>query len=363
MEKNKYKIVFDANNLYCDEVDNLNKIFNSNIKTIFGFLKSNKVTCVSLCVPQLVLDERISQRLKQIREQHEIFNKALRNLKVFGSVKIKEKKFNKANYQKILNEYASKIIKKYKVKIISTAKIEQKIITDRALNKVAPFYGNKGDNGFKDTLIWLSLLNDAKKNKKYNYILFSDDRTGFNQKICEKEFKEYLSTDFLVKKNLGELTKFLDEKFNLDLKLKKLYQSIEQNVLALNGTITAQVGNYLNTKINRSADLFTSSFSVHAVGESGKESGNFDFYSLTIENISQINKNEFDISANLKVIIKESDNERSSWRNSYATVSLYPGDNKKIVKYKINFRYNRNSNLVELFSVIKDIYAPYLEDM
>ncbi|MBU4454926.1 DUF4935 domain-containing protein [Patescibacteria group bacterium] len=360
MEKNKYKIVFDANNLFCKEENNLKKVFNSNIKEIFNFLKLNKVISVSLCVPQLVFDERISQRLKQIRTQHENFNKALVNLKVFESVKTKEKKFKKEKYQKILNEDALGVIKKYKVKIISTAKIEQEVVTERALKKVAPFYGGEGDNGFKDTLMWLSLLKDAKKNKKHNYILLTDDRTGFKQKICEEEFKEYSSADFLIIRNLADLKKFLDEKLNLDLELKKLYQGVEQNVLAMGGTITVKVGNYLNTKTDSLTWPLQSSLSVYGDVESKKENGNFDFHSLEIENISQINENEFDISANLKVITKELNNESCPWHRDYVVMSFNYRDDRKIVKYNINFKYNKNFNIIELLSATKNMhYTPY----
>jgi|GEM_PF-4345540 len=41
MAENEIKIVFDANCLYCDEENNLNKVFNSNIEDVFNFIKIN----------------------------------------------------------------------------------------------------------------------------------------------------------------------------------------------------------------------------------------------------------------------------------------------------------------------------------
>jgi len=363
MTKNKYKVVFDANILYCDEENCLNKVFNSNIGDVFNFLKSNKVTDLCLCAPQLVIDERISHRLLMIESQYESFNRVLRNLKVFGHINVKEKNFNRNKYKKILNKNVSLIIKKYKIKIIPTAKIEQELIIKRALDKVAPFYGQgKGDRGFKDTLIWLSLLKDAKNNKKYNYILVTDDKTGFTPEVCENEFKKYSTSTFLIKRSISDLKEFVDEKFNLELEYKKLYQEIEQEVLALKGTITTKVGGFLNSERAR-PDYLTPVLSVHSYVSGNKDNNNFDFYSLEINNISQVDNNGFNIDANLKVINRDSNDQQNLWGYNIAPVYVHSRNEDKIMKYKISIEYNRNMNSIDIISVAKDsLYSPYLEN-
>lgn len=363
MTKDKYRVVFDANILYREEENCLNKVFNSNIHDVFNFLKSCKVTDLYLCTPQLVIDERISHRLSMIERQYEIFNTTLRNLKIFGHVKVKEKFFNRNKYKKILNKNVSAIIRKYKIKIIPTAKIEQELIIKRALEKVAPFYSQeKGDKGFKDTLIWLSLLKDAKNNKKYNYILVTNDKTGFTQEICENEFKKYSASTFLIMRNISDLKKFVDEKFNLELEYKKLYQEIEQEVLALKGTITTKVGGYLNSESVR-PDYLTPVLSVRSYVSGNKDNNNFDFYSLEINNISQVDNNGFNIDANLKVINSDSNDQQNPWGYNIAPVYVHSRNEDKIMKYKISIEYNRNMNSIDITSVSRDsLYSPYLEN-
>lgn len=350
MKHDKYKIVFDSNIVFCNEENQLDKVFNSRIKEVFDFLKSNKVTTVSLCVPKLVFDERVTQRVAQVENQFLKMNSALRNLKIFGIINIKEKAFKKEKFQKKINENALKTIKRYKIKEIPTANIEQEVLMQRALQKTAPFYGRgKGDKGFKDTLMWLSLLKDAKNKQGCNYILFTNDESGFDQEICEKEFKEYSSADFFVIKEFSVLKVFLDEKLKLDLELKELYRNIEQEILSLQGTITAEVGRYIN---NEPLSFYStySTRSYHGLISGEEDDGNFNFHSLDIHNISQEEDNQFNIAADLYVTTKKSPKDTSPW---HITLPSLHGD--RVLKYSISLRYKREPQLIEILSATKDI--------
>jgi len=358
MKHDKYKIVFDSNIVFCNEENQLDKVFNSRIEEVFNFLKSNKITAVSLCVPKLVFDERVTQRVAQVGDQFLKMNSALRNLKIFGIINIKEKTLKKEKFQQKINENGLKTIKRYKIKVIPTANIEQGVLLQRALQKTAPFYGRgKGDKGFKDTLIWLSLLKDAKNKQGCNYILLTNDKSGFDQEICEKEFKEYSSADFFVIKELSVLKVFLDEKLGLDLELKELYHNIEQEILSLQGTITAEVGRYVNDSSltiysTRNAYLTnpTVSFLSDSLLSDEEGDGNFNFHSLDIHNISQEEDNQFNITADLYVTTKKSPKDTSSWRITLP--SLYED---KILKYNISLRYKREFKLIEILSATKDV--------
>ncbi len=350
MKLNKYKIVFDSNIVFCNEENQLDKVFNSNIKGVFDFLKSNRITNVSLWMPQLVIDERIAQRIVQVEDEFKKMNSASNNLNIFGGLNIKEKSFKRQKFQKKLNENALKIIRKYKIKTIPTINVEQEIIVQRALQKIAPFCGRskRGDKGFKDTLIWLSFLNDAKNNQSYNYILFTNDRTDFDQDICEKEFKENSSTDFWIIREPQSLKVFLDEKLKLDLELKKLYQEVEQEIFSLQGTITAEVGRYINENAPYSSSMVLLGYT--SMLDKDKDSGNFNFHSLNINNISPEENNEFNITVDLCVTIKESKKDSSP-----GTITVYFKHEDIMVKYNVSLKYKRDTKHIEILSAIRDV--------
>lgn len=357
----KYRIVFDTNSVFCDEENQLDKVFNSNIKEVFDFLKLHRITTVSLCLPRLVFDERIAQRLRQIDKQFEVLNSTSRNLKIFGIILLKEKIFDIKKIQKKLNKNAIRQIKESGIEIIPTAKIDQEIIIKRALQKIAPFYGGqkKSDQGFKDTLIWLSLLKDADKNYDCNYILITDDKTGFDQERLEKEFKEHSLAKFWVVKNLSDLQKFLDKELNLDLKLEKLFNDIKQEILSLQGTITAEVGRYLNTHNYGLMFSPTSSRFYNSITGQEDERGNFDFYHLDISNISPKNDNEFNIQADLYVKLQRAKADIAPWsfKSDYGYdyfTQVYPSHEDNAVKYNVNLKYKRDSKDIEVLSAVMD---------
>ena len=61
----KFRIVIDTNIVNYDRNNALTKIFNNDILDIIKFAKTHKLP-IEICVPQMVIDERISERLSMI---------------------------------------------------------------------------------------------------------------------------------------------------------------------------------------------------------------------------------------------------------------------------------------------------------
>lgn len=353
-----YKIVIDSNIIFCDEENQLDKVFNSSLKGVFEFLSSNKISDkIDLCLPQLVLDERITQRILGIEKQYSNMNIASRNLKASGFIKAVEKVFKENKYRKSLNENSSAEIKKYQVNIIPTITVNQDILVKRALYKKTPFYSkDKSDKGFKDTLIWLSLLEDAKNNKKHGYILLTGDSDGFIEEICKKEFEEYSSMDFRIIRNVQELKEFLDDKFQLNLTLKKIYSEVEQEIKSIYGTIMTKVFNYINKNnvvsyggINLGINLRptvsligispfkTTDEGISLSGQSDNFGNSFDFYDLKIKDISTLGNNKFNIK--LDLIVSDKKDNRSMVYTAYDPFS----SENNLKSYGVAFIYERNN--------------------
>ncbi len=218
------------------------------------------------------------------------------------------------------------------------------------------------------------MLQDAKKNPDYNYVLFTNNSNDFSPEFCKDEFMEYSSSGFEIFNVIEGIETYLDERFNLKLELKKRNKEIEQEILALQGSITAEVGRYINEKRpdtfralsaslhSLSADVFydpsyqavvpdyqtvvsasvadnifrsasiapSSSNRLVTTGE-----GNFDFVGLTISSISRVDDDSFVISAILTVATNKKTITWSKITNSCS--------------YTIKFRYTRSSKSVSVF--------------
>lgn len=349
MKIKKNKIVFDANILFDDKEDQLSDVFDSSIEKTSDFIKKYKIKNVKLSIPQLVFDERVAGRLRQIDKQYQIFNSVLKKLGPLGCIKVKGKIFNRKKYIKLLNKNGRGIIKKYKVQIIPTAKVQQKIIIDRALQKKTAFCGGKGDNGFKDTLIWLSLLEDAEKNKDCNYLFITEDGTNFKENLCKDEFSEHSKADFFLIRGLSDLQAFLDKELNLNLKLEDTYNQVKQELLSLPGTITSEVSGYIHH--NNPNILWSDSVmpfvSRPSFCNENNEKENFDFSGLEIKHILLKDDNQFNVILELSVIIKKES-------SNFLTTITYPfSESGKTIVYDVSLVYTRNPRSINIFSAVK----------
>ena len=214
------------------------------------------------------------------------------------------------------NEYSSNGYKKLfgdKIIIFNQNLETFKKIMDRIFKKIPPF--NKADNasdkGFKDTMLWLSILDYFKSNGNKNIIFATDDKAFKNNEeaLC-REFNEFTSKNIEIKENSffettikqeEEIVEPLPSKVrpNIDL----LRENVQMNVSALCfGIFDCDVwGNPEKSRLFKLQKKVTAS-DMKILFESLKDiinenlfeislPANFSFKNLSIEN-------EFDISIN-----------------------------------------------------------------
>lgn len=364
MDDKKYKIIFDSNIVFCDEQSELGKVFNSIPEDIFNFIKSNNITGIELCLPQIVIDERVSWRLRQIQEQFDAMNIATRNLRTFSIFKIREKKFDFAEYKKILNKVALKQIKKLNIKKIVTTEVNQEVVIKRALQKKAPFYAKgKSDHGFKDTMIWLSILSDAKKNKNCKYILLTNDGNGFDQDICKKEFEEYNQKDLLIISDVSKLKEFLDVEFELSLDLKAEFDIVKDEIMRKIGELMVAVNNneedmmmdaYGGRNYFRPLKLNTINTGMNndVVG--------YDFERINFEDISKISSKDFKLVVTISAKKRYKDDDLYIRFKDYRSGPLFSFDGDEEA-FNLVMEYDKDTKDIKINTVTKQYQNIYTD--
>lgn len=121
---------------------------------------------------------------------------------------------------KVLGEryeiYIKDKIEKFGGFIADYPEINTEDILDRSINRIKPF--NKGDKGFRDTVLWLSVLELVKKYERVSFVSenvsdFADESKKYIHVDLELELKKYLSDhlNFFYFRNLDEFSAYMDK--------------------------------------------------------------------------------------------------------------------------------------------------------
>lgn len=351
---NTYKIIFDTNIIWLDNEDKISKIFNSSIKESLNFIKENEINQnVFLAIPEIVVEERIAQVIEQTNVILKKVENGLISLKDFG-VNIKENRY-KRNFSLKIKQNTYKILKDSKIEIIAIPKIDQKKIVKRAINKIKPF-SDRGDKGFKDTLIWLTILNDARKSKDIHYILCTNNFADFDCRELREEFSKISNGNLYIITDLKALKQLLDQELNLELKLKELHKSIEDEIKQKVGELMVQ----FNAQINQEGTSYgtTASFisrtcsyaprtmgSLWGIGQEDKIVG-YDFEGLDVTDIFELNVGVYEVRGKLVVLPRKSSEKR------YEILAV---DHLNILStpmiYSVIFKYDQNSRQLYLTTI------------
>ena len=262
-----YKVIFDTNVLYTRKGP-LKELFNLTLVKFVEFLKKNNIDNLTISLPKIVFEERIKQRSDDISDSLEVVGREIKRLKPLNR-RIDCTLSSVQECEKALRRKTTKFIRDNQIEILPDAKITMGEIKDRALKKIKPF--KSADNGFKDTLIWLALLNNAKLNKSTKYILCSDDGVFENHEIFE-EFKKVHGGKIEVFKTIQEVEVYLDGQLNLELELKKIHNKIKRKV-------EEKIG-FIMTELNRKSYVQRSYVSQESLKVIG-----FDFKGIVFNSI------------------------------------------------------------------------------
>ena len=199
-----YCLIFDTNALfqaYEKKADFTTFSFNATFEHVVGMIEQLDIyEYVTIAIPSVVW----SEMEKQIIEKHDellVTYKSTISKKQFPEYSIRENPtINYPEYIKIkIEEYKKEISGRgnsvIEIPIASNNRFES--IVNRAFSKLPPFEGKdkKSDKGFKDALLWESVLEFALKHRNSKIIYYSKDN-AFGEFLL-KEFAENVSDSSL----------------------------------------------------------------------------------------------------------------------------------------------------------------------
>lgn len=147
----------------------------------------------ALYISQVSIDERIAQHCRELRQTFDEAKKCELKFIHFATIKYKK------TFEEECEYYQSGVRAKYDnyfgdhiIPLLKTGDTLSAVI-ERADKRLPPFSEAKGasDKGFKDCLLWLSILDYFKKNGEDDVIFVTDDKSAFlhNTEVLEAEFK------------------------------------------------------------------------------------------------------------------------------------------------------------------------------
>lgn len=148
----------------------------------------------SVYITQVSIDERIAQNCRDLKAQFDEAEKCKVKFSHFATITFLK------SYEEESDFYQKGIQNKYEIYFgdhIIPFKKDGKMLTaiiDRCNKKLPPFLAVKdaSDKGFKDCLLWLSLLAYFKDNGENEAIFVTDDKSAFRNhaELLQKEFYE-----------------------------------------------------------------------------------------------------------------------------------------------------------------------------
>lgn len=303
---------------------------------IRDFLKAKPKDELKLVLSEVAVDEYLAQRKDYLRETYEKLRKNYDNLgdAITGALPLDKIDASVQNEKQYLPSNITVLKLKY------TTNNFKSLVND-ALNKNPPFdkseSGQKTDAGFKDALIWNTIMNSEEIDSYDIFYFASCDKIFENNKeLLEKEFiKHHQKTKliFLTPKPNGEqrqviLRKIIEDNHLLETTEVKLYDK------------TNLLRDIQHIEYNKT--LFSSSFRL--MGHECPESINFKGFNEESFVIEKIKKND-----ETYTVYVSFETDGYTLANTEATKIKLVG--------KIELNYEKSARTLKLiYSQIKDLY-------
>ena len=211
-----------------------------------GFTTSKDVT-IQIAIPEIGVEE-----LKY--HQNEVYVEDLMDLhekfKKFKKMEGSELKISDINYKDYVDAKLSAYLGKYNIKTISNPNNEvfQKLIK-KVVGKEKPFYKKRNgvDSGFKDSVIWESILEFVSQNSYDRYFFLTND-SDFEDDKLEKEFVALTGKELSIVGEVADLKGKLEEEIEGTKNINDSLHEIQENLLDHLKKINSE--NFLKFKSN-----------------------------------------------------------------------------------------------------------------
>jgi len=187
-------IIFDTNKLRINKDEQIyyhTFNFNNEINSLNAKIERLKIEdSVGLYIPEIAIKELKKQVLSVFADDKRKLNESKKKLRPIIEQVDLVRIPDDFNISAKISEEIDKAIIRHKMIVLISPKDDKLVnmynnITDRAIEKIAPFCG-KSDSGFKDAVIWETILNQDYSS--IDQIFFVTKDGGFTDS-CAKEFK------------------------------------------------------------------------------------------------------------------------------------------------------------------------------
>ena len=206
----KYKLVFDTNPIWLGGNTDFDKIFNKDLEDVLAFVAEHpKLKKISLAVPEVVIRETMLQKKEaaaQLIAKLGDLGKKIRTL----NISLPDVRYEENEMEVAIQKKAEDFLVKHNIEVLKIPPLELQTVTERAFKRIKPFRDE--DRGLKDTLIWLSVLEDASKNVDTHYVFCTGNKKDFDHEHLMGEFKKISPANFEIVENLKNLKEYLEEK-------------------------------------------------------------------------------------------------------------------------------------------------------
>ncbi len=208
-----YYLIFDTNALfqsYTKKADFSSFSFNATYENVIDMINQLDIyNQVAIAIPSVVWNEmelQIIEKHDELIDKYKttITNKIFPEYSIVENPKIDYPQFIKKKIETYKSEISNGFNKVIELPIASECRFES--IVNRAFAKLPPFEGKdkKSDKGFKDALLWESILDFAANDSGSKIIYYSKDN-AFGDFLA-KEFSEFQSDSSLtICKNESEI--------------------------------------------------------------------------------------------------------------------------------------------------------------
>ena len=169
------EVFFDTNFLRKKNIDDFSKFnFGTQFQDFIDFLGTNdvmdyyKINIAEITIEELKkqINDKYKEELSKLKDSYSKF-KNVYNIKFDQDVNLK--------YDEILKKIIREYIEFYNINIVEIKNVSFQNILKRAINKNKPFVGenSNSDKGFKDAVLWESIIEYAKESENKKFILLT----------------------------------------------------------------------------------------------------------------------------------------------------------------------------------------------
>lgn len=215
-------IIFDTNRLRATKADGVSYgefQFSSEFETFNAFIQDTGLTdYVNIAIPDLVIEELLQQKIEQFNDDMTSISQIGERLKELPNVDLNAIKLPDQDFKarEHLRPKVEAYLKRNNFVILTiSVNSSDRVLSElrgRAIERRPPFRGSKNskDAGFKDALIWQSILeNDYQK---YDYVHFCTSDLDFVAEL-KFEFEKYIGKTIDITKSTTLIQANLEKRY------------------------------------------------------------------------------------------------------------------------------------------------------